>query len=68
MTIIQDIDNATSLDEAMGISGADLNPHEVRKDYIAAKRDRRAVGGNFKATRANVNAKFQQVWSEEHGK
>ena len=68
-TVIEAMDNAKSADSASSIAGQMFgqgNAHAARESYIASKRGAHAISGYFKRTSNNVNAKFRQVWEEEH--
>ena len=57
------IDGAKNFHTAMS-----LTTHSDRLAYIEEKRGKRATGGRFTATKANVLDKFARIWSEETGK
>lgn len=60
------IDSAADLAQAYCFAGDTLSGSNGQEEYILAKRGRRALGGFFQPTRANIRAKFATVWTAEH--
>lgn len=66
MNIIERIDSAKDLEQAFCFSGSEGDGFDGQIAYITFKRGKRAMGGFFQRTRANVRTKFAKVWLEEH--